>query len=345
MSPLKAILVLRFSAVGDVVLTAPALAALRAAWPNTKILFAVNAGLAPVVAHNPHVDDVYALGPRDSALDVARWARQRGAEAVLDLHGKLKSRLVRLALADLPAVSWTKRRLQDTLAVKLKLRPYRSDVRLADRYHHAVEALVGQSLPHGPLRFWTDPDETEPVAAILKGAGLRSGHPVLGMNPGANWATKRWPTERFAELARRVQAKGWQVAINGSAEEAGLGAQIVEAAPGVVDLCGKLTLNQLGSFLAGCTAFLANDTGPMHIARALGVPTLAIFGSTDPSMFSWTGHGYVFNENLPCAPCSFYGRRSCPRRHFRCLLEVSADAVWEKLLPLLDGKLRGAVSA
>jgi heptosyltransferase II len=345
MSPLNAVLVLRFSAVGDVVLTAPALAALRAAWPNTKILFAVNAALAPIIAHNPHVDDVYALGSRDSALAVARWARQRGAGAVLDLHGKLKSRLIRLALADLPAVSWTKRRFQDTVAVKLRLRPYHSDVRLADRYHHAVETLVGQSLPHAPLRFWTDPAETEPVSAILHSAGLRRGQPVLGMNPGANWATKRWPAERFAELARRVLAKGWQVAVNGSAEEAPLGAEILAAAPGVIDLCGKLSLNQLGPFLARCTAFVANDTGPMHIARALGIPTLAIFGSTDPSMFSWTGHSYVFNEQLPCAPCSFYGRKRCPERHFRCLLDVTPEVVWEKLQPLLDGKLRGPVSA
>ena len=80
--------------------------------------------------------------------------------------------------------------------------------------------------------------------------------------------------------------------------------------------------------------FVANDSGPMHLARALGVPTLALFGSTDPGMFDFTGHHVLF-AGVPCSPCSFFGRRRCPRGHFRCMLDLDVDCAWAALEPLL----------
>jgi heptosyltransferase-2 len=110
---------------------------------------------------------------------------------------------------------------------------------------------------------------------------------------------------------------------------------VVRAAPGAVDLSGKLDLRALGGFIARCAAFVANDSGPMHMARALGVPTLAFFGSTDPTMFDFHGHEVLFAA-VPCAPCSFFGRRRCPRGHFRCMLDLGEERAWSALLPLLS---------
>lgn len=341
-SPPDSVLVLRFSAVGDLVLTAPALEALKTAWPKTRVLFAVKARLAHLVQHNPNVDEVLAVEAGDSAFSLAR--RAKGVGAVLDLHDKIRSKLVRLALPGARVAVWTQRDFRDVLPVKLALRPYRAQQRIADRYHAAVEELVGRQLPHGKLRYWLGPDDRRLADEALAAAGVDERRPLLGLSPGANWQTKQWPAERYGELARRALEQGWQVAVAGSADEAPLGKTIQSIAPGTVDVSGQLDLRGLGGFISRCAAFVANDSGPMHLARALGVPTLALFGSTDPAMFSWEGHARLFKEALPCAPCSFHGRRRCPKGHFRCMLDLDADAAWNALAPLMDRKPRAPVT-
>lgn len=133
--------------------------------------------------------------------------------------------------------------------------------------------------------------------------------------------------------------------MQGSSEEAPLAREVVRVAPGAVDLSAKLDLMALGGFISLCTAFVANDSGPMHMARGLGVPTLALFGSTDPGMFDFQGHRALFAQGIPCAPCSFYGRSRCPKGHFQCMLELGANTVWDALVPLLAGGRRPLVSA
>jgi len=331
----KTVLVLRFSAVGDVVLTGPAIHALRIAWPDARIVYAVKQRLSHLVEHNPNVDDVIALRDGEGLFSYARRLRATRPSVVLDLHGKIRSRIVRALLPGVPKVVWHKRDFRDTLPVKLALRPYHASMLFADRYHAAVEQMVGRELPKGKLEYFLGPDDLAVADAALRAAGVDPHRPLLGLSPGANWATKRWPVERFAGLARRALERGLQVAVQGSASEAPLGTAVARLAPGAVDLSGKLDLRGLGGFIARCTAFAANDSGPMHMARALGVPTLAFFGSTDPTMFDFRGHEVLF-AGIPCAPCSFFGRRRCPRGHFRCMLDLTEERAWGALSPLLS---------
>ncbi len=340
----RTVLVLRFSAVGDVVLTAPALDALRAAWPDARIVYAVKQRLAHLVEHNPNVDEVIALRDGEGPLAYARRLRAARPSAVLDLHGKIRSRILRALLPGVRKVVWHKRDFRDTLPVKLALRPYHASMLFADRYHAAVEELVGATLPKGRLQYFLGPGDRAAAGEALRAAGLDPARPLLGLSPGANWATKRWPVERFAGLARRALARGYQVSVQGSAAEAPFGREVARLAPGTADLSGELDLPALGGFIAGCAAFVANDSGPMHIARALGVPTLAFFGSTDPGMFDFRGHEALF-AGVPCAPCSFFGRRRCPRGHFRCMLDLDEERAWGALEPLLSAGLLPLLSA
>lgn len=331
---MKTVLVLRFSAVGDVVLTAPAIEALRTAWPDARIVYAIKERLAHLVQHNPAVDEVVALRPGEGPFSYARRLRATKPDVVLDLHGKIRSIILRALIPGVPKVVWHKRDFGDTLPVKLALRPYHASMLFADRYHAAVEELVGRKLPRGRLRYFIGPDDLAAADRVLRAAGLNPELPILGLSPGANWETKRWPAERFAGLARRALAQGMQVAVQGSAAEAPLGRRVAQLAPGAVDLSGKLDLPGLGGFVSRCAALVANDSGPMHVARALGVPTLAFFGSTDPTMFDFSGHQMLF-AGVECAPCSFFGRRRCPRGHFRCMLDLDEERAWSALSPLL----------
>jgi lipopolysaccharide heptosyltransferase II len=340
----QTVVVLRFSAVGDVVLTAPALHALRRAWPRTRIVYAVKERLAPLVAHNPNVDEVLPLADGEGLLRFARRVRALRPGAVLDLQDKLRGKLLRALLPGVRKVVWRKRELRDTLSVKLLLRPFRASMLFADRYHAAVEELVGREIQRGELRYFLGPQDGEVAARALDAAGVDRGAPLLGLSPGAKWETKRWPVERYSELARRALREGFQVAVQGDAAEAPLGQRIAREAPGAVDLCGKLDLRGLGGFISRCSAFVANDSGPLHMARALGVPTLAFFGSTDPAMFDFTGHTALF-AGVACSPCSFFGRTRCPRGHFRCMLELDEDRAWGALVPLLRSGPRPALRA
>lgn len=330
----SSVLILRFSAVGDVILTAPALHALKTAWPKTRIIYGVKGRLGHLVENNPNVDEVVALQPGEGILSYSRRLRATKPEAVLDLHGKLRSRMLRLLLPGAPSTVWTNRDYRQTLPVKLGLRPYHSKMYVADRYHAAVEKLVGQSLPKGELRYWLGPDDLKLADKELLSAGVDLTRPILGLSPGANWATKRWPVERYGVLAQRAIAQGVQVVVAGSADEAALAQRVKELAPGAVDVSGKLDLKGLGGFISRCTAFVANDSGPMHMARALCVPTLAFFGSTDPNMFKFEGHARLF-AGVECSPCSFFGRKECPKGHFRCMLDLSEELAWQTLAPLL----------
>jgi heptosyltransferase-2 len=353
-----AVVLLRFSALGDVLLTSPALEALHTAWPRARIVYAVKERFAPLVAHNPAVAAVVGLGDAEGVFSLASRLRAATAGArsvaVLDLHGKLRSKLLRALLPRAHRrVVWEKRDWRDTLPVKLGLRPWRAGRLFCDRYHDAVEQLVGRRLPRGRLQAFLGPGDAASAAEVLRGAGvrfdtfgnqLRPTQPLLGLSPGANWATKRWPAERYAELARRALAAGLQVAVQGSAAERALGAEIVRAAPGAIDLTGLFDVPQLAGFTSLCAAYAANDSGPMHLARALGVPTLSFFGSTDPDMFAWTGHRVLF-AGVPCAPCSFFGRSRCPKGHLRCMTELSAQQAWDALQGLLQGGRRELLGA
>ncbi|MED5465704.1 MAG: glycosyltransferase family 9 protein [Myxococcota bacterium] len=336
----KRVAVVRLSAAGDVVLTTPALESLKAAWPETEIIYVTKALYHPLIKHHPAVSQVVPWGPEDSVGVVRSRLLELGVDALLDLHSSQRSRLLRWSLPGKPAVVWNKRPWLTNLTVRSGIRPYRPAITIAQRYHRAVEALVGRELPPGRLRFYGGPAESEEAARVLREAGLDPERPLIGVSPGAKWNTKRWPAERFGEVIGRAQAAGFQCVITGSPDETDLAEAIQAVAPEAVNLIGKVPFSLLGGIIERCTAFLANDSAPMHISRGLGVPTLAFFGSTAPEQFHFEGHALLFS-NEPCAPCHFYGRKACPKKHFNCLMNISADQAWLALQPLLDGERRG----
>src|SRR5262249_7984564 len=209
--------------------------------------------------------EVLELRGGEGPISFARRIREKGPGAVLDLHNKIRSKLLRWQLRGVPSVVWRKRDFRDTLPVKLALRPYHASMRLSDRYHSAVEELVGRPLPRGTLRYFLGPHDAPPADEVLRSHGLDPRRPLLGLSPGANWETKRWPAERFAGLARRALSAGMQVAVQGSRSEARLGQLIAREAKGAADLTGQLDLPALGGFISRRSAFAANAPGPQAL--------------------------------------------------------------------------------
>lgn len=330
MSPLRRVAVLRFSSVGDIVLTTPALHAFKRARPAVDLVFVTKAAMRPLIAHSPHVDQLVFLQPDDSPRALAARIHELEVDGVIDLHGNLRSRRVRAAIGAARTVVWEKRPWQDNLPVRLGLRPYRPRMMISERYHRAVERFLDERLDPGELRYVVGPSDQEAADRALADSGIERSETLIGISPGAKWETKRWPAERFVELTRRIVRSGWRAVLTGSGDEAELVERIAGKVDGAVSLVGKLSLGGLGGVIARCAAFVANDSGPMHIARGLGIPTVAFFGTTAPKQFDFSGHALMYAD-VSCSPCHFYGRTRCPKGHFRCMLNLDVDRAWAAL--------------
>jgi heptosyltransferase II len=330
----KVVLVLRFSSIGDIVLTSAAIDALAQAWPEARLVYVTKPQYGELMRHNPQVQEVVTLAAGESLLAFRRRLAALAPEAVLDLHGKARGLVLRRLVPRQCRVLWRQRPWYQSLAVRLSWRRYHATMPIAARYHDAVERLVGRSLPPGRLRHYIAPAARQEALAALGAAGLEGARPLVGMAPGALWTTKRWPVERYAELARRLRRQGYGIVLTGSPQEAPLTRVIAAQAPGAIDLASHLSLSAVAAVIDRCSVFVANDSGPMHLSRALGVPTVAFFGCTDPAQFTFDGHALMCAGAF-CAPCSLHGLERCPRRDFRCMLELTVEKAEAAVLRLL----------
>jgi heptosyltransferase-2 len=178
-------------------------------------------------------------------------------------------------------------------------------------------------------------------AAILPAAGARGAERLVGVHPGSAWPTKRWLAERYEELCRRLAGEGFKVVLIGGPDDRGLCADLASRC-GAVDFSGR-TLTDLRGLMARLSLFVTNDSGPMHVATAAGVPTLAIFGPTTRELgFFPYGPGHrVLEHSLACRPCSLHGGRSCPQGHFLCMRLTTVQEVFDAAREMLGaGVLR-----
>ena len=304
------ILILKPSSLGDVVQALPVLRLLKRHRPGSEIYWWVDSNLAPLLADDPDLAGVVRFERRRWATPVhwpemwrsIRWLRAQSFDWVIDLQ----------CLARSGAFAWL---ANGKLTIGLD-EPregargfYDIIVRRPSFHTHAVDWYLGV-LPHlGVPAHWDFawlPERPE-VAATIREKWKTSGSRWLAVQPGARWPNKRWPAENFATLVRQVSASEPKVrfAILGDAEDGPLGAQIAGSAPKrCLDLTGRTSLPEMVEWVRLSELLVTNDTGPMHVAAALGKPVVAIFGPTEPRRTGPYGQRQrVVQLNLPCVPC------------------------------------------
>jgi len=320
---MDSILVLRLSSVGDIVLTEPAVAALRQFFPGAAIGYAVKTRFRDLVASHPalsrvHLLDTSSRGGMASLISEIRDARY---SAVVDLHRNARTARI-LRAAGIPVrTAYHKRELRDAVRVRLLRRPFR-----------ASRLLVQRMRP----RLHVSDRDAEAARATLNRLGIGSdGYAVLV--PGSVWATKRWPARRFAELATSVVCElGLRAVLLGSPGERELCERIAgEAGSGAVSAAGETTLGKMAAIISRARIYVGNDSGPTHMARALDVPTVALFGPTDPGQFDFEGHALLYRD-LSCSACTFYGSRRCHLGHWDCMRTIGHDDVLDAARSLLS---------
>ncbi|HEY7723852.1 MAG TPA: glycosyltransferase family 9 protein [Anaeromyxobacteraceae bacterium] len=316
------VLVLRYSALGDVVLATSVLGPLRERFPAAAIEWVTDPLYAPLLEGLPELAAVHRIerdGP--SSAVALRDRLRRRFDVAIDLQNKFRSRLVARAAAPRRLTFRRRSAGRALLALLGSDRPL-SRAHATALYAEAL-APLGVAGP-GPLRVHLSRTARAVAADAL--AGVRG--PVVAIAPGARWATKRWPAERFAAVADALAAHGASVVLAGGPadREAFAAFRAAARAPVAADL-SPLPIDGLAAALALCRLLVACDSGPVHLAGAVGTPALALFGPTSPVRWAPAPPGRALTLGLPCAPCSNHGGEICPEGHHRCLGDLGADTV------------------
>ena len=202
-------------------------------------------------------------------------------------------------------------------------------------YLHILRGVGWDAASKDPCLF-VDKTDSERVDSMLSDKGVKSGDPILGLSPGAVFGpAKRWPSERFAIIGDRASEKwGAKVAILGSGGEKQICLAVQNGMRGPsINVCGATTLGEAMALVKRCDLFVTNDSGLMHVAAALGVPLVAVFGSTDHiATGPRSDKARVVRHDIDCSPCL---KPECTK-NYSCLMDIPAEEVWEALVELKE---------
>ena len=327
---MKSILLIRLSSLGDILLLTPALRCLRAAHPQARIDLFASQRYSELLQDNPHLSNLILAPDHPDKKALQKLADElRGRyDVVADLHTSLRSVYLRRRIAAQRVLRYKKRRLARWWLVQFKWNFYRGEFSVPLAYLEALKSLGVQDDGRGlewPAAKHRLPDLMRQVGLIK----LPDPRPIA-LCPGASYFTKRWPETRWRELAYRLLESEPALWIIGDQADDPLGKQLAQLHPErVLNLCGRLSVAESGAALALCRLAITQDAGPAHMAAAVGVPVLAIFGSTVPQ-FGFAPFRVphrIAEIELACRPCSHLGFSQCPLGHFRCMKDLTIENV------------------
>lgn len=336
------ILIIRFSSIGDIVLTSPVVRCLKQQL-GAEVHYLTKKAFRQLLDPNPYIDKVYAIDKRVG--EVLPELRRENYEVIIDLHKNLRSLQVKAGLWRVKSYSFNKLNWEKWLMVNFKINRL-PDLHIVDRYLAAAGALGIVNDGKG-LDYFIPPEEEIDIDAFLRehrpasfqSEGKRAaGSDFIAFAIGAAHATKRLPREKLIRLCRGTSRPVVLMGGPGDAEE---GAAVARGAGGhVINACGRLKLHQSASIVRQSRQVITHDTGMMHIAAAFRKDIISVWGNTIPEfgMYPYYPRGMIRNQTmevkgLPCRPCSKIGFQKCPEGHFRCMWDIREQDVWE----VLDG--------
>lgn len=320
----KKILIIRFSSIGDIVLTSPVIRCLKKQLPNAEIHVLTKAIYAGISDANPYIDKTYSF--RRGLYEVIPRLKKERYDCIIDLHKNLRSFRVRMLLR-CKTYTFSKLNFRKWWFVKTK-HNVMPDLHIVDRYMDCVKPLGVVNDGEGLDFFTADDDKVYSPAFPLS---FQKGYVALVV--GSRHATKQMPTDFLLRLCQHIHHP--IVLIGGDADRKK--ARQIENAIGtkVFNTCGAYTIGQSASVIEGALGVVTPDTGMMHIAAAYRKNIVSVWGNTVPSfgMYpyfpkDYTGESVIMeNKDLPCRPCSKLGYECCPKKHFKCMNDLSPEAI------------------
>jgi ADP-heptose:LPS heptosyltransferase len=319
-------LVIRFSSIGDIILTTPVVRCLKKRYPDAEIHYLTKAQFHPLLAANPYITRFHLL---EDDLDVViDDLRKEKFDVVIDLHKNIRSFRIRKALG-VKSYTYNKLNIQKWLRVNFKIENL-PDKHLVDRYFDALTTLEVENDGLGLDYYILEKEIRDFVPALTQA-------PYIAFAVGAKHNTKKLPDEKVIELCEKITGR---IMVIGGKTEIALGDKLNQLFPAkVANMCGRLNLNESAFIVKHARKVIAHDTGFMHIAAAFKKPVISIWGNTIPAFGMYPYYGkrnelrfknqsFIFEvEGLPCRPCSKLGYESCPRHHFKCMNGHDLDAI------------------
>ncbi len=325
-------LVIRFSSIGDIVLTTPVVRILKQQVKNAEVHFLTKTSFVSLLNSNPYIDKVH--GTDGSLSDVVESLKSENFDAIIDLHNNLRSLKVKTLLGK-SSTSFSKLNFKKWMLVNLKVNRLPA-MHIVDRYLKSISHLNIYNDLKG-LDFFIDKKDDVDLSVFPD--KFKSGYVALVI--GANHATKKMPSTKLAEIVKTLNYPTLILGGPGDREEGELIAN--HNSDFAINTCGNFSINQSASLIKQAEVVITHDTGLMHIAAAYHKKIVSLWGNTVPEfgmtpyMPQYPGNSEVIEvKNLSCRPCSKIGYKECPKQHFNCMNHIKNEDVVHAVLRYLQ---------
>lgn len=319
------ILIVRFSSIGDIVLTTPVIDCIARNLPDAEIHYLTKLKFSGLVENNPHVRRVISI--ENSTSEVIEDLKKEKYDYVIDLHHNLRTYFLKRKLS-VPSISFNKLNVSKWKQVKLKV-SMKGSAHVVDRYLATLKALGIQN-PEGSVEFNVRKE-------INVGTDLQLNEPYYTLAIGAQFATKQMPSSKLVYIIDRIAKP--VVLVGGEMDSDRANIIISQSNYAlIINGCGKFDLEGSASVIKQSKLLITGDTGMMHIASAFELPIISVWGNTIPDfgMFPYRPNrpeSFSIHElqNLSCRPCSKIGYQTCPKKHFDCMNKIDYDKIVEEV--------------
>lgn len=316
------ILVIRFSSIGDIVLTTPVVRCLKQQIPNAEIHFLTKTNFVSLVENNPYVSKIYSI--KDKVTEIRKELENENYNFIIDLHHNLRSARAKRML-NAKAFSFNKLNIEKWLLVNFKINKL-PNIHIVDRYFETVKTL-NVTNDNAGLDFFIPEKDFVDIASTFK----LSANNYHALVVGGSYYTKQIPLNKLQDICRLSDKP---IIVLGGKEDAATGLQLEkEFANKVFSACGKFNINQSASIVQQADKVITSDTGLMHIASAFKKDVFSLWGNTVPEfgMYPYLpGKNSKILEvkNLSCRPCSKLGYSKCPKGHFKCMQNIDVKEIF-----------------
>ncbi len=318
---MKKILIIRFSSIGDIVLTTPVIRCIKQQQPDIEIHYLTKNIFKEILENNPYITTIHTI--EKDVKEITDELKKENFDFVIDLHHNIRSLQTKTALGK-PSSSFKKLNFKKWLLVNFKINKM-SPIHIVDRYMQTAEKLGIKNDNKGLDYFIPEKDEVN-VTSLPS----THRHGYIGFVIGAKHFTKQLPIEKIISICKKLNQP---IVLLGGKEDLSRANEIEKAVGTTIyNACGKYNLNQSASLIKQSTKIITHDTGLMHIAAAFKKEIISIWGNTVPA-FGFTPYlpaptsKIIEVNNLPCRPCSKIGYEKCPKGHFKCMREIDENQI------------------
>lgn len=343
------ILIIRLSSIGDILHCTPVVSSLKAAWPTCRITWLVGAAAEELIRYNPYIDEIIIWSREDFEQQLRKFAMfktydiwrelqkelaSRKFYALLDIHGLFLTGVIASQVQATRRIGMSGAREFNSMFMTETARPLSRHI--VDRYLSVLKPL-GISPVADHMTLVISENNRLFAGKFLAVAGVALSDRLVVLVPGTTWPSKNWPTDFFAKVVDLLH-QDFKIVLCGGKAEVKLGRKIqAKAGVTVINAIGRTSVLEMAAILERAVVVVTGDTGPLHIAAALGVPTVALFGPTDPEIYAPQGSQHaVLSHKLAC---SFCHKVTCPLGHGHCMLSITPEEVVQQVYRSAAGRV------